>query len=125
MSLVVSVMQEYISKLSSCLLSLQHDQHGAARQTLDRWNAEARALVCCVRAYNPKALKALETSTLNENDALPAPGRQLFQQQLVRGLHPASHVHAFCYFTESSCVLLLLHRLQLHAMSLEHVHHVP
>ena len=87
MSLIVSVVQEYISKLSSCLLSLQHDQHGAARQTLDTWNAEARALVCCVRAYNPKALKALETITLNEHDTRPAPGRQLFQQQLVRVHH--------------------------------------
>lgn len=76
--------QEYISKLSSCLLSLQHDKHGAARQTLNRWVAEARALICCTRAYNPKALKALETNTLDVNDARPSPGKLFYLQQLVR-----------------------------------------
>jgi len=59
--------QEYVRRLSTLLLGLQGDPQAPDRPCLDTWVAEARALICCIRAYNPEALKKLETSSLNSS----------------------------------------------------------
>lgn len=59
--------QEYVRKLGTLLVGLQEDAQAPDRPCLDTWVAEARALFCCIRAYNPEALKKLETSGLNNS----------------------------------------------------------
>ena len=56
--------QEYVRRLGDLLLGLQEDPYGSDRPILDTWVAEARALICCIRAYNSEALKQLENSSL-------------------------------------------------------------
>lgn len=56
--------QEYVRRLGTLLVGLQEDPQAPDRPCLDTWVAEARALICCIRAYNPEALKKLETSGL-------------------------------------------------------------
>lgn len=51
-------------RLGTLLVGLQEDPQAPDRPCLDTWVAEARALICCIRAYNPEALKKLETSSL-------------------------------------------------------------
>ena len=59
--------QEYVRRLGTMLLGLQEDPQAPDRPFLDTWVAEARDLICCIRAYNPEALKKLETSSLNSS----------------------------------------------------------
>lgn len=68
-------MQEYMRKLGKCLLALQHDHHGGARPLLDLWVAEAIALICCVRVYNPEFLKVIDSSAMDgsQNSRLSKP----------------------------------------------------
>lgn len=62
-------------KLGKCLLALQHDHHGGARPLLDLWVAEAIALICCVRVYNPEFLKVIDSSAMDgsQNSRLSNP----------------------------------------------------
>lgn len=62
-------------KLGKCLLALQHDHHAGARPLLDLWVAEAIALICCVRVYNPEFLKVIDSSAMDgsQNSRLSNP----------------------------------------------------
>lgn len=64
---ITSLWTEYVRKLGTLLVGLQEDAQAPDRPCLDTWVAEARALFCCIRAYNPEALKKLETSGLNNS----------------------------------------------------------
>ena len=68
-------LQEYMRKLGKCLLALQHDHDGSARPLLDLWVAEAVALICCVRVYNPEFLKAIDSTAMDgsKNSRLSKP----------------------------------------------------
>ena len=71
-------------KLGGLLLSVQNEHHHPERQLLDTWVAEARALICCIKAYNPEALKKLETSSLDPSAAVERDLSPAFcSQQLV------------------------------------------
>ncbi|KAA6423367.1 MAG: hypothetical protein FRX49_06819 [Trebouxia sp. A1-2] len=61
---ITSLWTEYVRRLGTLLVGLQEDPQAPDRPCLDTWVAEARALICCIRAYNPEALKKLETSSL-------------------------------------------------------------
>ena len=74
--------QEYMRKLGKCLLSLQQDRNGGARPLLDLWVAEAIALICCVRVYNPEFMKAIDSTAMN-GSAAARPGHPLLMQHLV------------------------------------------
>ena len=76
-------MQEYMRKLGKCLLALQQDRHAGARPLLDMWVAEAIALICCVRVYNPEFLKVIDSSAMDgsQNSRLSKP---LLVQHMVR-----------------------------------------
>lgn len=68
-------LQEYMRKLGKCLLALHQDHHGGARPLLDLWVAEAIALICCVRVYNPEFLKVIDSSAMDgsQNSRLSKP----------------------------------------------------
>lgn len=57
-------------KLGKCLLALQHDCDGSARPLLDLWVAEAIALICCVRMYSPKFMKAIDSTAMDGSQNL-------------------------------------------------------
>ena len=69
-------------KLGKCLLSLQQNPEGGARPLLNLWVAEAIALICCVRVYNPEFMKAIDCSALNGSD-MARPFKPLLMQHLV------------------------------------------
>ena len=78
--------QEYMRKLGKCLLSLQQGEQGGARPLLNLWVAEAIALICCVRVYNPEFLKAIDSSAMNGSAAI-RPSQPLLKQHLVSLSH--------------------------------------
>ena len=57
-------------RLGGLLLTVDSNHHGPDRAVLDNWVAEARGVVCCMKAYNPEALKKLETSSLDPSAAV-------------------------------------------------------
>jgi len=78
--------QEYVRRLGTLLVGLQEDPQAPDRPCLDTWVAEARALICCIRAYNPEALKKLETSGLYNSVSVEQDLSASFcTQQLVSG----------------------------------------
>lgn len=77
-------LQEYMRKLGKCLLSLQQDVNGGARPLLDLWVAEAIAIICCVRVYNPEFLKAVDLTAMNGSET-ERPSQTLLTQHLVSG----------------------------------------
>lgn len=82
-------------KLGKCLLSIQQDETADARPLLNLWVAEAIALICCVRVYNPEFLKAIDSAAMNGSAAV-RPSHLLLIQHLV-----------------SVCTLILLYLLNL------------
>lgn len=80
------MVKEYMRKLGKCLLSLQQDQDGGARPLLNLWVAEAIALICCVRMYNPEFLKAIDSTAMN-GSAVARPSQPLLTQHLVSAMH--------------------------------------
>ncbi len=78
----VCVAQEYMRKLGKCLLSIQQDERAGARPLLNLWVAEAIALICCVRVYNPEFLKAIDSAAMNGSAAV-RPSHGLLIQHLV------------------------------------------
>ena len=79
------LLQEYVRRLGALLLSVQEDNYqGSDKTSLNTYVAEARALVCCTKAYNPEALKKLETSSLDPSAAVEQDLSPAFcTQQLV------------------------------------------
>ena len=69
-------------KLGKCLLSIQQDERASARPLLNLWVAEAIALICCVRVYNPEFLKAIDSAAMNGSAAV-RPSHCLLVQHLV------------------------------------------
>ena len=78
----IYIAQEYMRKLGKCLLSIQQDERGGARPLLNLWVAEAIALICCVRVYNPEFLKAIDSAAMNGSAAV-RPSHLLLIQHLV------------------------------------------
>ena len=106
---MVGWVQEYVRRLGSLILSIQGSSNSPDRPVLDKWVAEARALVCCIKSYNPEALKKLETSALPSGASAERDLSISFcQQQLVSQLLPVNApsttciVHA-CIDMSTSC----------------------
>ena len=88
----VKIVQEYVRRLGSLLLCLQANDQGPERAQLNTWVAEARALRCCIRSYNPEALKKLESSSLDPNAAVQQDLSTAFcAQELVSLTCSSSH----------------------------------
>ena len=88
------LLQEYMRKLGKCLLALQHDHQGSARPLLDLWVAEAIALICCVRVYNPEFLKVIDSSAMDgsKNTRLSKPAlEQHMASALLLKVSPLIH----------------------------------
>ncbi|KAL0020956.1 hypothetical protein WJX79_007575 [Trebouxia sp. C0005] len=81
LSELAALWTEYMRKLGKCLLSIQQDERAGARPLLNLWVAEAIALICCVRVYNPEFLKAIDSAAMNGSAAV-RPSHLLLIQHL-------------------------------------------
>ncbi|KAL0035734.1 hypothetical protein WJX77_000797 [Trebouxia sp. C0004] len=81
LSELAALWTEYMRKLGKCLLSIQQDERAGARPLLNLWVAEAIALICCVRVYNPDFLKAIDSAAMNGSAAV-RPSHLLLTQHL-------------------------------------------
>lgn len=81
LSELAALWTEYMRKLGKCLLSIQQDERADARPLLNLWVAEAIALICCVRVYNPEFLKAIDSAAMNGSAAV-RPSHLLLIQHL-------------------------------------------
>lgn len=102
----MTCLQEYMRKLAKCLLALQHDHHGGARPLLDLWVAEAIALICCVRVYNPEFLKVIDSSAMDGSQNTRLSNPLLVQHMVSAALLNVGFTskHVCLRLCASSCV---------------------